>query len=100
MAIHGNVDGPVACRGGSVRMSTLFYRFTRGQRNLCAWFDQLLPTRYQVDGNSDFIHHWIGPYLKSGSHVYDIGGGKNSFIRLADMQRLRLRIAGGVIEPE
>jgi hypothetical protein len=49
---------------------------------------------YQVDGNSDFIEQWIAPHLKSGSAVYDVGGGKNPIIDLEQKTRFGLRIVG------
>src|SRR2546426_944806 len=82
-------------RGSEViHMSHLFYRFTQGQQSLSKCFDRLLPIEYQVDGNRDFLDHWIEPYLKHGSIVYDVGGGKNPVISLDGKRRLGLRLVG------
>ncbi len=75
-------------------MYSLFYHFAQGQQNLSKWFDRLLPTEYQVDGNRDFLDHWIEPHLKSGIVVYDVGGGKNPVIGLGVKRRLGLRVVG------
>jgi 2-polyprenyl-6-hydroxyphenyl methylase/3-demethylubiquinone-9 3-methyltransferase len=75
-------------------ISSLFYRFTRSQQALSRGFDRLLPADFQVDGNSDFVRNWIEPYLRPGSLIYDIGGGKNPVIRPETKRRLGLRVAG------
>src|SRR5439155_10982905 len=75
-------------------MPSLFYRFTHSQQALSRFFDRLLPIDYQVDGNRDFVENWIAPYLKPGAVIYDIGGGKNPIVSLAEKRRLRLRVTG------
>jgi SAM-dependent methyltransferase len=75
-------------------MSSLFYRFARRQQKLSSSFDRLLPVEYQVDGNRDFLDHWIEPYLKRGSIVCDVGGGKNPVISLDRKRRLGLQLVG------
>ena len=65
-------------------MSSFFRHLAQGQQNLSRSFDRLLPAEYQVDGNRDFLDHWIEPYLKYGSVVYDVGGGKNPAIGLGE----------------
>jgi SAM-dependent methyltransferase len=75
-------------------VSSLFFRFAQGQQNLSKSFDRLLPLEYQVDGNRDFLDHWIEPYLNYGSVVYDVGGGKNPIIGLSVKGRWRLRLVG------
>jgi 2-polyprenyl-6-hydroxyphenyl methylase/3-demethylubiquinone-9 3-methyltransferase len=75
-------------------MSSFFCHFTQGQQKLSKSFDRLLPIEYQVDGNRDFLDHWIEPYLKYGSVVYDVGGGKNPVIGLGAKRRLGLRLVG------
>ena len=75
-----------------IDMSHLFYRFSQGQQTLSKYFDRLLPVEYQVDGNRDFVDHWIEPYLRRGSIVYDVGGGKNPVISLDGKRRLGLRL--------
>ena len=75
-------------------MSSLFLSFAQGQENLSKSFDRLLPMEYQVDGNRDFLDHWIEPYLNYGSVVYDVGGGKNPVVGLGAKRRLSLRLVG------
>src|SRR5260370_11408882 len=81
-----------------VGMSSFFRHLAQGQQDLSKSFDRLLPIEYQVDGNRDFLDHWIEPYLKYGSVVYDIGGGKNPAIGLGEKRRLALRLVGVDIE--
>ena len=47
-----------------------------------------------MDGNRDFLDHWIDPYLNYGSVVYDVKGGKNPTIGLSAKGRWRLRLVG------
>ena len=75
-------------------MSSFFRHLAQGQQNLSRSFDRLLPIEYQVDGNKDFLDHWIEPYLKYGSVVYDVGGGKHPAIGLGEKRRLALRLVG------
>jgi SAM-dependent methyltransferase len=75
-------------------MSSFFCHFAHCQQNLSKSFDRLLPIEYQVDGNRDFLDHGIEPYLKHGSVVYDVGGGKNPVIGLGMKRRLALRLVG------
>jgi 2-polyprenyl-6-hydroxyphenyl methylase/3-demethylubiquinone-9 3-methyltransferase len=75
-------------------MASPLTRFTQSQQHLSKSFDRLLPTEYQVDGNRDFIDNWIDPYLKDGSVVYDIGGGKNPVVALEHKQRRGLCVVG------
>jgi 2-polyprenyl-3-methyl-5-hydroxy-6-metoxy-1,4-benzoquinol methylase len=75
-------------------MNSPLTRFRQSQQNLSKSFDRLLPAEYQVDGNRDFLDHWIDPYLKEGIVVYDIGGGKNPFVALEQKQRRALRVIG------
>jgi SAM-dependent methyltransferase len=75
-------------------MASPLARFTKSQQHLSKSFDRFLPTEYQVDGNRDFLDNWIDSYLKAGSVVYDIGGGKNPFVALEQKQRRRLCVVG------
>src|SRR4051812_44612811 len=75
-------------------MNPLFDRFTHSQQSLSRSFDRLLPADYQVGGNLDFVQNWIAPYLRAGALVYDIGGGKNPIISVADKRRLGLSVIG------
>jgi SAM-dependent methyltransferase len=71
-----------------------FHRFTHSQQNWSQRFDQLLPAEYGIDGNSDFLDHWIAPYIAPEAVLYDIGGGKNPVISLEQKRRLGLRVIG------
>lgn len=75
-------------------MPSLFNRFTHSQQSLSRSFDRLLPVEYQVDGNRDFVEHWIEPRLKSGARIYDIGGGKNPIVGTAEKRRFGLTVIG------
>jgi len=75
-------------------MPSLLSRFTRSQQKWSQWFDRLLPDEYRIDGNRDFVEHWIEPYLKPGAVLYDIGGGKNPIAGAAEKSRLGLRLVG------
>lgn len=75
-------------------MASPLTRFTQSQQHLSKSFDRLLPAEYRVDGNRDFIDNWIDPYLKDGSVVYDVGGGKNPFVVLEQKQRRGLCVVG------
>jgi 2-polyprenyl-3-methyl-5-hydroxy-6-metoxy-1,4-benzoquinol methylase len=56
--------------------------------------DRLFPRRFQIDGNSDFSGGIVSNYLKPGSVIYDIGGGKTPFLSLGQKQSLGARIVG------
>lgn len=75
-------------------MPSLLYRFTRSQQSLSRSFDRLLPDEYRIDGNRDFLDHWIEPYLHNGAVLYDIGGGKNPVVGPEAKRRLALRVVG------
>src|SRR5579864_4455563 len=114
MASDGNLDGPmtppdslitgkheqVALEGKTFSqawerwIASTLTRFTQSQQCLSKAFDRLLPTEYQIDGNRDFIDKWIDPYLRDGSVVYDIGGGKNPVVSLEQKQRRGLCVVG------
>jgi 2-polyprenyl-3-methyl-5-hydroxy-6-metoxy-1,4-benzoquinol methylase len=57
-------------------------------------FDQLLPFRFRRDGNKDFLQDFTGPYLKPGTVVYDIGGGKQPMISAQSKMELGMRVVG------
>jgi SAM-dependent methyltransferase len=64
------------------------------QVHLTRRFDGLLPAEFQVDGNRDFLDNLVPMYLKPGSLVYDVGGGKNPVIGRQLKTSLRLRVVG------
>jgi 2-polyprenyl-6-hydroxyphenyl methylase/3-demethylubiquinone-9 3-methyltransferase len=57
-------------------------------------FDKLLPEKYRIDGNQDFIHSFVPQYLKPNLKIYDIGGGKNPYLSLEKKTELRATIVG------
>lgn len=72
--------------------------FLRKALNLqIAWsskLDQLLPDQFRIDGNQDFIHDFVTPYLRPGTVVYDVGGGKQPMISCALKVALGIRMIG------
>lgn len=54
----------------------------------------LIPDRFRVDGNQDFIYNFAKKYLKPGVTVYDIGGGKQPYIDRETKDRLGLKVIG------
>src|SRR5688572_28019896 len=55
---------------------------------------QRLPEKYRIDGNSDFAATFAPKYLKPGMTIYDVGGGKHSFIDAELKARLGVRVVG------
>jgi len=53
-----------------------------------------------LDGNLDFIHHFVTPYLTPGAVVYDIGGGKQPMISKETKRELRIRVVGIDVDPK
>ena len=54
--------------------------FINSQRYLSRNFDKLLPEKFVIDGNNDFIESFVPKHLLDNSNVYDIGGGKKPFM--------------------
>jgi SAM-dependent methyltransferase len=63
-------------------------------------FDQLLPTEYTIDGNSDFQKRFAPQWLKPNTTVVDVGGGKNPFIGAEKKKELALDVTGVDINSE
>ncbi len=57
-------------------------------------FDKLLPEKYRIDGNQDFIRSFVPQYLKPNLKIYDIGGGKNPYLSLEKKTELGATIVG------
>jgi SAM-dependent methyltransferase len=66
----------------------------RNQIKLSEAFDALLPDKYTLDGNQDFIKNFVPKYLKNHYVIYDIGGGKNPYMRLKQKINLDAKIIG------
>jgi 2-polyprenyl-3-methyl-5-hydroxy-6-metoxy-1,4-benzoquinol methylase len=56
--------------------------------------DKLLPALFRIDGNQNFIHEFVTPYLTPGAVVYDVGGGKQPMIPVESKARLGIRVVG------
>jgi 2-polyprenyl-3-methyl-5-hydroxy-6-metoxy-1,4-benzoquinol methylase len=56
--------------------------------------DGLLPDQFRVDGNQNFIHEFVTPYLTPGALVYDVGGGKQPMIPVESKIKLGIQVVG------
>jgi SAM-dependent methyltransferase len=63
----------------------------RFSQKLDCW---LVPERFRIDGNRDFIDNFASKYLCYGLKVYDIGGGKWPYIDKETKDRLSLKVVG------
>ncbi|HEX8788695.1 MAG TPA: methyltransferase domain-containing protein [Telluria sp.] len=73
--------------------------FTRGfiemNRRCSRAFDvMIVPEEFRVDGNRDFIDNFARKYLKPGLTVYDVGGGKQPYIKRETKDMLGLKVVG------
>ena len=76
-------------------MSSLFFSFAQVQQNLSKSFDRLLPVGIPGGWEPGFPSTTrLDPYLRHGSVVYDVGGGKNPVVSLGVKRRLSLRLVG------
>jgi len=57
-------------------------------------FDKILPRKYRVDGNQDFLASFVPQYLGKGLIIYDVGGGKNPYLALQRKKELNATIIG------
>ena len=57
-------------------------------------FDALLPTKFSIDGNRDFLDHIAPEFLTHGLNVIDVGGGRHPFVGTAAKSSLQLRVTG------
>lgn len=58
----------------------------KSQTFLSSRFDELLPEKFRVDGNGDFIKDLVPKYLMKNLLIYDIGGGKRPYLN-ADIKK-------------
>jgi len=88
--------GNVARRGGQGQrwMSRVIKGAIRSQKILSWKFDLLLPRRFRLDGDGDFISDFVPERVARGSTVYDVGGGKQPLFSAEDRARLGLRVIG------
>ena len=75
-------------------------RFIRSQQVLSLAFDSLLPSSYRVDGNRDFREDFAPRYLRPGTVVLDVGGGKHPFVDPETKRFLDLQVIGVDIDAE
>jgi hypothetical protein len=73
---------------------SLFRWLIASQIRLTREFDDILPSRYLIDGNADFVDRLVPQYTPAGAIVYDVGGGKNPLIGAECKAHLGLRITG------
>jgi 2-polyprenyl-6-hydroxyphenyl methylase/3-demethylubiquinone-9 3-methyltransferase len=73
---------------------SLFRKLIASQSRLTRKFDELLPDRYLIDGNINFIDNLVPQYTLAGAVIYDVGGGKNPLINAERKARLSLKITG------
>lgn len=62
--------------------------------------DKMMPEKFLVDGNSDFVTVFVPKYLHYGAKVYDIGGGKRPFFCEQEKHEHGLRVVGFDIDAE
>jgi len=70
------------------------HQFIAGQRQLSRRFDLLLPERYRVDGATDFRERFLPAYLRAGTRMYDIGGGKSPCLTADEKRHLGATVIG------
>jgi SAM-dependent methyltransferase len=63
----------------------------RGSR---AFDIMLIPERFRIDGNRDFIDNFAKKYIKPGLTVFDVGGGKQPYINRETKEMLGLKVVG------
>jgi 2-polyprenyl-6-hydroxyphenyl methylase/3-demethylubiquinone-9 3-methyltransferase len=66
----------------------------RSQIWLSSNFDKLLPNKFRIDGNQDFIKSLVPKYLKKNCTIYDIGCGKTPLLSPDKKKALDLTIVG------
>ncbi len=69
-------------------------RLVETQQRMSRKLDDLLPARFRVDGNRDFIDRVAPTYLRPGITLYDVGGGKQPFLEVRRKQELGIRVVG------
>jgi 2-polyprenyl-3-methyl-5-hydroxy-6-metoxy-1,4-benzoquinol methylase len=70
-------------------------RFVEMNRSCSRAIDSMLiPEKFRIDGNRDFIDNFARKYLKPGQTVYDVGGGRQPYIGRETKDRLGLNVVG------
>ncbi len=75
-------------------MGSLLRKFMQLNMKASRSFDRMLPEKYQIDGNRYFLDYFAPPYIKTGLIIYDIGGGKQPYIKVDLKNGLKLNITG------
>jgi SAM-dependent methyltransferase len=57
-------------------------------------FDKLLPHKYRIDGNQDYINSLVPKYLGKNITMYDIGGGKRPYLSVKEKEELNAIVVG------
>lgn len=57
-------------------------------------FDRLLPEKYRIDGNRDYINDFAPKHLAQGQTIIDIGGGKQPYLSLERKRSLNAKVIG------
>lgn len=74
---------------------TLVRAFIDANVAMSKWFDrQFLPSSFVKDGNRDFIDNLAPAYLRQGIKIYDVGGGKQPFVRVETKEKLGIYVVG------
>lgn len=71
--------------------------FRKAIDNQILWskrLDTLLPHGFRTDGNQDFIHSFVTPFLTPAALVYDVGGGKQPMLSVESKNALGIRVVG------
>lgn len=69
-------------------------RFIDVNISLSKAFDALLPARFRVDGNRDFLTKFAPRWIRPGIEVVDVGGGKNPYLSAGTKADLGIRVIG------
>lgn len=81
-------------------MRALLARLIGFQKHLSERFDDLLPEKFQVDGNTHFQERFAPSHIPEGALVYDVGGGRRPFLSPEEKARRGLRVVGIDIDQE
>jgi SAM-dependent methyltransferase len=75
-------------------------RLINSQIWLSRSFDKLLPMKYRIDGNQDYIKSLVPIYLKENQTIYDVGGGKRPYLNADKKKALKATLIGLDIDKE
>jgi SAM-dependent methyltransferase len=81
-------------KAGSALVGGIIAGALQAQRRLSKKCDLLLPRRFRVDGNDDFVHNFARRWVAPGSTVFDVGGGKQPLFSPDEKAQLGLHIVG------